>query len=267
MSKYPGGKMYGYEMIPQAWSNEGPLSGVLNGDLVAYMRLDLEINWVFVNNHAFKCTYPGQSVQCSMCYSWEHRAGVCDRRGEPRRDLLRQYQSKWRRQVAYTARGVMEVPTTPKTGTTTATPTATGATSLIAISTATETSDSAPPATDPKTVLKLSDKASTLKEDEKGEKAETMPGPPKRVDSKITPKTPSLTKTPAGQGQVKPSKLNPDTTTKPSDTAKPQNQKEDKLTDKEFKPSGIKKNAYQTKRCLFHQVASQNNKDTNLGGN
>ena len=88
------------EMIPQAWSNEGPLSGVLNGDLVAYMRLDLEINWVFINNHAFKCTYPGQSVQCSMCYSWEHRAGVCDRGGEPRRDLLRQYQSKWRRQVA-----------------------------------------------------------------------------------------------------------------------------------------------------------------------
>ena len=112
------------ELIPQTWTNEGPLAGVLNGDFVAHMRLDLEVNWVFVNNHAFKCVYNGQSMQCTFCYSWEHRAGVCERRGESRRDLQHQYQSKWRRQVAYTARGVMEVPSTPTTDTATATPTA-----------------------------------------------------------------------------------------------------------------------------------------------
>jgi hypothetical protein len=248
------------ELIPQTWANEGPLAGVLNGDLVLYMRLDLQFNWVFVNNHAFKCIYTGQSLQCSVCYSWEHKAGACGRRGESRRDLLRQYQSKWKRQVAYAVRG--------GAGTDTATPTAitpstTGATTPTATSTTPATSGTATPATtsttpmkrsgasttlpnpdtnkemktisDPKPMLKISDKVSTPKEDEKvdeaGKKHETS-------GSKHTPKPTSLSKTPAGQGHADPKKLNPETITKPSDTTKPQNYREDTHADTESKPTG-----------------------------
>jgi hypothetical protein len=87
------------------WGGDGPLKDIPNGDVAVYMKLETEINFLIFGATAYKVSYPMQAVQCSYCFSWQHRAGGCDRLSENRRDLLMDYKRKWRRQVGYKMRG------------------------------------------------------------------------------------------------------------------------------------------------------------------
>ena len=93
------------ELQPQIWSQEGPLAGVENGDMVCIMRLKVELGYAIINNQAFKVTYANQALQCSNCFSWQHQARTCDKRDENRRDLLHEYKRKWQRQVGFVELG------------------------------------------------------------------------------------------------------------------------------------------------------------------
>ena len=89
------------ELQPQIWSQEGPLAGVENGDMVCIMRLKVELGYAIINNQAFKVSYANQALQCSNCFSWQHQIRTCDKRDENRRDLLHEYKRKWQRQVGF----------------------------------------------------------------------------------------------------------------------------------------------------------------------
>lgn len=93
---------------PLYWSNaEGdPLCGIPNGDICVDMKLELELNYLVFGHDAFKVTYNNQSLQCSMCFDFSHRAGDCPNRHISRNALKQQYQQQWMKEVGYSRRGL-----------------------------------------------------------------------------------------------------------------------------------------------------------------
>ena len=95
------------------WATEGPLKDVTDGGVACFIKLKIELGFVILNHNAFKVSYVGQSQQCSLCFSWYHRVGQCNRRNENRKDLIHEYNAKWKRQVNFVELTDMPLRPTP----------------------------------------------------------------------------------------------------------------------------------------------------------
>ena len=90
------------DLEPMVWID--PLErhvGIANGDIRVFMKIKIEFNFLLFGRDAFKVSYPNQPPQCSVCYSFAHRANACDRRHIGRVSLHWDYLQKWKRLVGY----------------------------------------------------------------------------------------------------------------------------------------------------------------------
>ena len=98
------------ELQPEVWrpDDENYLSGIPNGEISVYMKLKYELNYLVFGRESFRVTYANQSVGCSICFSWSHRAASCTRRHMGRDRLRLDYLQRWKNLVNFTERSPEE---------------------------------------------------------------------------------------------------------------------------------------------------------------
>ena len=79
-------------------------TNVANGDICVFMKIRVEFNYLLFGRDSYKVSYQNQPLQCSICYSFSHRATSCDKRHIGRATLHFDYLSKWKRQVGFIER-------------------------------------------------------------------------------------------------------------------------------------------------------------------